>query len=109
METEKSPTAILPLSVAALEDHWDIIEKSATAPSWDLVWTGSSEEGREKQISQQAFILGGNELPDLRQYATDNVYVADSALKVVFLLLSTMVDPCSRRPKDDSRYTYRRL
>lgn len=72
----------IPISIDALQDKWQVVEKPATTPSWDFVWTGPSEEGREKQLSQQSFVLGGNELPDTRQYTSDNIYVAGAALKV---------------------------
>lgn len=83
LETEIPVTAALPTTPAALTEKWDVIEKAPIAPTWDFMWNGTAEEGREKQLIQQAFTIRGNEIPATRAYPVESVYVADSALKVM--------------------------
>ncbi len=82
LETEQPVNVALPHTVAALEEGWEIKEQVPTAPSWDFMWNGAAEEGREKQVAQQSFVLGGNQLPPSRSYPSESIYVADIALKV---------------------------
>ena len=72
----------LPPNVESLSQRWEVIEKPCTAPTWDFMWNGLGEESREKQFVQQSFLAGGNEIPTTRRYDSEQVYVADSALKV---------------------------
>lgn len=72
---------MLPASLDAL-DGWEVVEKPLTAPSWDFMWSGVAEEGREKQLIQQSFVLGGNELPPANEYPSEDIFVADAVLKV---------------------------
>ncbi|GJE87719.1 hypothetical protein PsYK624_038020 [Phanerochaete sordida] len=82
VETEKPLTVVLPASFEAMAAKWEVVEKPLTAPTWDFVWSGVAEEGREKQLSQQCFVLGGNELPPSEDYPTEDMFVADAALKM---------------------------
>ncbi|PSR80716.1 hypothetical protein PHLCEN_2v6632 [Hermanssonia centrifuga] len=82
LETEQPVNVALPHTVAALEESWEIKEQVPTAPSWDFMWNGAAEEGREKQVAQQSFVLGGNQLPPSRSYPSESIYVADIALKM---------------------------
>ena len=74
--------ATLPSTIELLDQRWDIVEKAPMAPTWDFMWNGPGEEGREKQFVQQAFLTGGNSIPVIRRYLSEAMYVADSALKV---------------------------
>lgn len=82
VQAEQPDGQIILNSVDALHERWDVVEKPVVAPSWDFLWTGPSEEGREKQMLHNAFVMEGSEIPDFRQYPTEAVYVADTALKV---------------------------
>ena len=82
LQTELPVTASLPSTVDALAQQWEVVEKPSTAPTWDFVWNGTAEEGREKQLVQQAFVASGNEVPPTRVYPLENIHVADAALKV---------------------------
>lgn len=87
VQAEQPDGLTLPNSVDALHERWDVVEKPMVAPSWDFLWTGPSEEGREKQMFHQAFVMEGSEVPDFRQYPAEAVYVADTALKVSLMYL----------------------
>lgn len=75
---------VLPLTAAELYKEWDVIETLPTAPTWETMWNGTAEEGREKHFLQQAFLMGGNEIPATKKHShsSDMIYVADAALKV---------------------------
>ena len=82
LQTELPVTASLPVTADALCQQWDIVEKVPSAPTWDFIWNGTAEEGREKQFVQQAFVASGNEVPTPRSYTSERIHVADAALKV---------------------------
>ena len=97
--------AFLPSSAAILEEQWDIVEKAPTVPTWDFVWNGAAEEGREKQFVQQAFVLSGNEIPAARLYPSEEIYVADSAIKVASFRHYDFAFRAHHRGSDCVRYT----
>lgn len=72
----------------------DVIEKSLTAPTWDFVWSGGAEEGREKQLAQHPFLNDLSEIPIAADHSVEELYVADAAVKVR-VLFSCMRDQCS--------------
>ncbi|EKM60813.1 uncharacterized protein PHACADRAFT_179990 [Phanerochaete carnosa HHB-10118-sp] len=82
VETEKPLAAVLPASLDIFSTKWEVVEKPTTSASWDFMWSGVAEEGREKQLMQQSFVLGGNELPQSDEYPSENMFVADTALKM---------------------------
>ena len=82
MQEETPITAVLPLHANGLLQKWDVVEKVDAAVSWDFMWNGAAEEGRERQFIQRAFLVGGNEIPATKKYLSEAVYVADAALKV---------------------------
>jgi oxalate---CoA ligase len=96
VETTQPNTAVLPSSLDAFAARWEIVEKSLVAPSWDFMWSGSAEEGREKQLVQEPFILNAHDIPESVLYTSDNIFVADAALKV--RILATFVDRLTSNP-----------
>ena len=81
VETERTITAPLPSSIKGLED-WEIVEKPVTAPTWDFMWTVASEEAREKQFLYQALLTDMNDLPPIRTHPSEEIHVAEAAVKV---------------------------
>lgn len=81
-EAEQTLKAVLPPSVEALHARWEVVDRPLAAPTWDFMWTGPSEGGRERQFIQRAVLLEDPELPELKAYSSESVYVADGALKV---------------------------
>ncbi|THH29725.1 hypothetical protein EUX98_g4460 [Antrodiella citrinella] len=82
VETESTIIVHLPQSVAEFEDTWQIVEKGPTAPAFDFMWTLPSEETREKQFLQQAFLSDANDLPPLHSYSSEPIHVADATVKM---------------------------
>ncbi|KLO19987.1 hypothetical protein SCHPADRAFT_816815 [Schizopora paradoxa] len=73
----------LPADIREMEDKWIISERKDGQTTWDFLWNGSAEEGREKQALDEAFVL---EIDDAVAPAKDMGYltVAESAMKMVF-------------------------
>jgi hypothetical protein len=72
----------MPKSIVELEQSWEVTEGQFASPSWDFMWNTVVEEGREKQLLQQAFTTHLEEIPAPAAALSDTVYVAESALKV---------------------------
>ena len=72
----------MPATVDDVAEMWEVSDKNSIAPPWDFMWTFSAEEGREKQMAQQAFTVEDNEELMTVPYTEDYIHVADSALKV---------------------------
>jgi len=85
---EKTVVNLLP-SVEDLLQCWDVLENQPTAPAFDFMWNATVEEGREKQLLQQAFTTSLADTPALPYSTSDEVCVAESALKVMRILAST--------------------
>ena len=99
---------MLPASLDVLDKKFEIVEKPLAAPSFDFMWSGVAEDGREKQLEQQAFILGGNELPAANEYPSEDIFVADAALKVCAHHASLLISLITCM-LDDSRHAERGL
>ncbi|OBZ79916.1 Transcription factor tau subunit sfc3 [Grifola frondosa] len=87
--------AILPTSVDQIDQVWDMVENSMIAPAWDFMWSVVSEEGREKQFAQHSFIAELNEMPAVGAYASESIYIGDSALKMTLGTPHENYDPDS--------------
>lgn len=71
---------IIPNTVDNLLDGFDVIEVATTVPTWDFMWNGVVEEGREKRLTSQPFL---DTLGDLGETPVDDALaIAESALKV---------------------------
>lgn len=81
-EAGKNTKIVLPATLDEMESKWEIVEKVPITPQWDFVWISSAEEGREKQLTQQAFLAEATEMPLVTDYPLERIHVADSALKV---------------------------
>lgn len=79
----------LPADIREMNDKWVISERKDGLTTWDFLWNGSAEEGREKQALDEAFVL---EIDDAVTPAKDNEYltVAESAMKVSVWTFSTL-------------------
>ena len=81
-EPEKTTATPLPATVHELCQRYEVVERPLLAPTWDFVWNYAAEEGREKQLAQQAFVTSGATVPDMKGYSKESVHVADAALKM---------------------------
>ncbi|KAI0935940.1 hypothetical protein AcV5_004217 [Taiwanofungus camphoratus] len=81
-EAGKNTKIVLPATLDEMESKWEIVEKVPITPQWDFVWISSAEEGREKQLTQQAFLAEATEMPLVTDYPLERIHVADSALKM---------------------------
>ncbi|KAK0198496.1 hypothetical protein F5146DRAFT_1158718 [Armillaria mellea] len=70
---------IIPNTVDDLLAGFDVIEAATTGPTWDFMWNGVVEEGREKRLTSQPFL---DTLGDLGETPVDDALaIAESALK----------------------------
>lgn len=76
----------LPSTVEHLLATCEVIEKSTAAPPWDFVWNATTEEGREKQMFSQAFVIDEETVVPEPIYDVDSFYVAEAAVKVSLLV-----------------------
>ncbi|KAH9835845.1 uncharacterized protein C8Q71DRAFT_99456 [Rhodofomes roseus] len=83
VELSRDATFALPCDVEHLTSLWEIQEKPIASPLFDFVWSGSAEEGREKQLALHAFTTDLREMPRVVEYSSDNLFVADTAMKMV--------------------------
>ncbi|KAK0478540.1 hypothetical protein IW261DRAFT_1551813 [Armillaria novae-zelandiae] len=71
---------IIPNTVDVLLASFDVIEAATTGPTWDFMWNGVVEEGREKRLTSQPFL---DTLGDLCETLVDDALaIAESALKI---------------------------
>ncbi|SJL05812.1 uncharacterized protein ARMOST_09148 [Armillaria ostoyae] len=72
---------IIPNTVDDLLDGFDVIEAATTTgPTWDFMWNGVVEEGREKRLTSQPFL---DTLGNLGETPVDDALaIAESALKI---------------------------
>ncbi len=94
----------LPADVLDIADKWVITDRKDTQCSWDFLWNGSAEEGREKQALEEAFVL---ELDDAIIPPKDVglVNVAESAMKVRCEAVSRSNKLHSQVMQDDVRHS----
>ncbi|KAK0208398.1 hypothetical protein DFS33DRAFT_1303084 [Desarmillaria ectypa] len=81
-QTQENSNAelIIPGTMDDLFDGFDVIETATTSPTWDFMWNGVVEEGREKRLMSQPFL---DTLGDLGETPVDDALViAESALKM---------------------------
>ncbi len=64
-----------------LLEGWDVVEPAVTSTTYDFMWKGDAEEGREKALYQQAFCTGST-LPSAPEERSEAAFVAEAALKV---------------------------
>jgi oxalate---CoA ligase len=74
----------LPSSVAELLQCNDVVDTLPTAPCWDFMWNATVEEGREKSLLQQAITSGSSGVPITAHPISDDIYLAEAALKARF-------------------------
>ena len=83
----------LPSTVSALLRAWDVVEKPSVETTWDFMWTGAAEEGREKQFLQYALVASIPTLPSTRPYPSERISVAEGALKMMLGTSNDVYDP----------------
>ncbi|KAF4572584.1 hypothetical protein EYR36_007092 [Pleurotus pulmonarius] len=81
--TNTTNSTIIPRSVDELLEGWDVVEPAVTSTTYDFMWKGDAEEGREKALYQQAFCKR-NMLPLAPEERSEAAFVAEAALKMVF-------------------------
>lgn len=65
-----------------------VFEKPLLAPTFDFLWNNAAEEGREKLLAQQPFVLAPASSSGITQglqtsiYSSERPYVGDAALKM---------------------------
>lgn len=74
----------LPSTVEQLLASCDVIEKTIVSPPWDFMWNSITEEGREKQMFSQAFVVDDDAVLPTPIYDSDSLYIAEAAVKVSF-------------------------
>lgn len=71
---------IIPNTVDDISAAFDVIEAATTGPTWDFMWNGVVEEGKEKRLTSQPFLYT---LSDLGETPIDDALaIAESALKI---------------------------
>ncbi|KAF9821815.1 hypothetical protein IEO21_00245 [Rhodonia placenta] len=93
LEVDESIRTTLPSTVEELHATMDVIEKPLTAPTWDFVWSGGAEEGREKQLAQHPFLNDLSEIPIAADHFVEELYVADAAVKMAMGSPNDTYDP----------------
>ncbi|KAI0344000.1 hypothetical protein BDW22DRAFT_1355246 [Trametopsis cervina] len=90
LETQhQQPSVALPSTVSALLSAFEVVEKPVTTPTYDFMWNGAAEEGREKLFVQHAFVLPvsstvtSTPIPPTWSYPSERAYVADAAVKMM--------------------------
>ncbi|KAG9223138.1 hypothetical protein PLEOSDRAFT_155121 [Pleurotus ostreatus PC15] len=81
--TNTTNSIIIPQSVDELLDGWDVVGPPVTSTTYDFMWKGDAEEGREKALYQQGFCKGSI-LPSTPEERSEATFVAEAALKMVF-------------------------
>lgn len=89
---EKGRIALL-VSPENIDELYEVSDKLVTAPPYDFIWNVVAEEGREKHFNQQAFVRDIDDMPHAPGYASEDVYVADSALKMTLGTPNEEYDP----------------
>ncbi|KAJ7139701.1 hypothetical protein C8R44DRAFT_694295 [Mycena epipterygia] len=82
-QIEEKEKNIIPASVEELFDQFDIVETPGGNPTWDFMWNAIVDENREKRSLRQAFTTRPDELVLGTENSSDDVLLAESALKMV--------------------------
>lgn len=89
MESEEAQLSIaLPASVSDLMAQLNVIEKPVLAPTYDFMWNNAAEEGREKLLMHQPFVVSASselrlsQAVEMHAYPYERAYVGDAALKM---------------------------
>lgn len=91
-EPEEKGRVTLPISMAQLDQFYEVTDKPVTAPPYDFIWNVAAEEGREKHFVHQALVHDIEDMPD-HGYPSEDVYVADSAMKMTLGTPNEDYDP----------------
>lgn len=88
----------LPKSVEALHEACEVIERASQVPTWDFVWQGLLDEGREQSMLAHPFLSDVEDVPTVYDSSSDAIHVAESAIKVcpLHLWFSPMAHFCRR-------------
>lgn len=83
---EKSKlTTVIPDNVEQLLAEFNVVEDIPTTTTWDFVWNAVVEEGREKRLQRLPFTQELDPLPPQKSYSTDQILIAEAALKVRYV------------------------
>ncbi|KZT22146.1 hypothetical protein NEOLEDRAFT_1138493 [Neolentinus lepideus HHB14362 ss-1] len=92
-QSSKGELVLLPASLELLQQNYDVVDKPINEPAWDFVWNTAGEEGREKNMARQPYVMD----PEVSFWATEDlpetVHLAESALKIVLGTPNEVYDP----------------
>lgn len=86
-EPKETAGILIPISVERLLDEFEVVETTPTAPTWDFVWNAAVEEGREMRLLRQPFTREPGEFPSRSICEEEDIFLAESTLKVCLLYL----------------------
>ncbi|KAJ7124740.1 hypothetical protein C8R43DRAFT_31912 [Mycena crocata] len=81
-QVEEKEKNILPASVEELLTQFDVVEAPGGTPAWDFMWSTIVDENREKRSLRQAFTTRPDDLVLGTENSSDDVLLAESALKM---------------------------
>ncbi|KAJ8517040.1 hypothetical protein ONZ45_g5742 [Pleurotus djamor] len=90
--TTETSSITLPENVEDLLSMFEVTEQPVAATSWDFVWKGDAEEGREKALAQQPFCKSYI-IPTEVQDESNMSAIAEAAVKMVFGTPNELYDP----------------
>lgn len=71
----------------------DVKETQPVASAWDFIWNAVTEDKREKQLFAKSMLVDEMGPSIEAPYEVDDMYVAEAAVKVSYVLL-----PRERKP-----------
>jgi oxalate---CoA ligase len=95
---EAQPAVALPASLSDLMTRFNVIEKPVHVPTYDFMWNNAAEEGREKLLLHQPFIvsassqLHSSQAAEMHIYPDEGAYVGDAALKMTLATPNEIYD-----------------
>ncbi|KAJ7102344.1 hypothetical protein B0H15DRAFT_814236 [Mycena belliarum] len=82
-QAEEKEKNTIPASTEELFDRFDVVESSGGTPAWEFMWSTIVDENREKRSLRQAFTTRLDDLVLGTENSTDDILLAESALKMV--------------------------
>ncbi|KAF7320177.1 B-block-TFIIIC domain-containing protein [Mycena kentingensis (nom. inval.)] len=84
---------VIPATVDALLQQFDVFEQAQATPSWDFLFTSVVDENREKRALRQAMTMRADDLVLGIEESTEKLLLAESALKMTMGTAMESYDP----------------
>ena len=78
-QTDQVPP--IPSKLSEFVSIWEVTE-STDIPSWDFMWSAISDESKEKQMTNDAFVTYKNSPFEQECSSAEHIKLAEAALKV---------------------------